>query len=372
MSKLGVHVSAGNRRGFGDFLKKCADAGSPVAAVQSVGQNIWDDVQRYSPDTAAGPCTFVCFRTQTNAAGKSIGDAPQAIYRGDPVVEAQNWMEQIMPVWRINRAHAYAPINEQDGGPASDMDWLNAFLLRCIHIAEREGFTIAGPNSSTGNPRDDSLVTRIVNLFFAHRVPVLAERLNLSVTKSRASAAALGVITPGSAEDRWQRLLPALQAMKAGHHILTLHQYSLDRGTLMASAPYLALRHRRDIAFLSQYNAVPKILINEANQGVGGVPKNSAQWLADLKAYDAELMRDKGVIAACVYTLGGSENIVGALPALGTYIAATPTPIDPGDIGQTVRITLTGLEQFEHVVDPSWTSLKAVLTTAKDVNARIE
>lgn len=364
MSKLGVHVSAGNRRGFGDFLKKCAEAKSPVAAVQAVDQNVWDDVQRYSPSTA------VFFRTQLNAAGKSIGDAPQAMYRGEPNAEAQNWMEQIIPVWRVNRAHGYVPINEQDGGPAGDMDWLNTFLLRCVHIANREGFKIAGPNFSTGNPRDDSIVTQIVSALFKHSVPKLAARLNLSVSRSRAYAAALGVITPGSAEDRWNRLIPVLRAMKAGGHVLTLHQYGLHYGSLMASAPYLALRHRRDVAFLAQYDAVPLILINECGWGVGGIPKNAQQWLADLRAYDAALMADRAVIGACVYQLGGAENIVNGLTALGDYIAATPTPME--QVGQTIHITLNGVEQFEHVTEPTWTNLRAVLLTAPDVNARIE
>jgi len=30
MSKLGIHVSSGDRHGFGDLLRTCANAGSPV------------------------------------------------------------------------------------------------------------------------------------------------------------------------------------------------------------------------------------------------------------------------------------------------------------------------------------------------------
>lgn len=332
MSKLGLHVTIGRRDGFGNALLRCSVANSPIAVLQAVDVDLWPDVSRYSP------ATRLIFRTKLDSTGREIGDGPQAMYTGDPAVEADVWMTKILPRWRQNRAHYYAPINEQDGGPVSDMDWLNAFLLRCLTIAQDNGFKLALPNFSTGNPRDDSLITRLVYLLFEHRVPALAARLNGEIEKSRAKTTA---IIPGSAEDRWQRLIPALRALRDTGGVLTLHQYGLHYGALMASAPYLALRHRRDAAFLRASDALPRIVINEAGPGVGGIEPDIPRWLSDLSAYDAELMRDQYVIGAAVYQLGGAENIVAGLSNLAGYIASTPTPeLPPEPEPQPASLTL--------------------------------
>lgn len=334
MSKLGLHVTIGNRTGFGAALLRAATAGSPFPVLMAVDQDLWPDVKQYSPTTR------LVFRTQMDALGREIGDGPQNMWRGQPRAEAEAWMQKIMPRWRANRANYYAPINEQDGGDASDMDWLNEFLIRCMEIAEAEGFTLAVPNFSTGNPRDDSALTKFV-YSLGHSVPKLVQRLNVSLTRSRAQAAIDNVasIIPGSAEDRWNRLVPALQKARAGGHALTIHQYGLHFGTLMASVPYLALRHRRDAAFLRSREALPKIIINEAGPGVGGINPDVTRWLADLKSYDTELMRDDYVLGACVYQLGGAENIVTGLNRLTDYVAATPT-ITPPPPDPVTRLTL--------------------------------
>lgn len=325
MSRLGLHVTIGNRSGFGDALLRCSVAGSPIPVLQTVDVDLWPDVAQYSPQTR------LVFRTKFDAAGREIGDGPQAMYTGEPNAEAEAWMAKMMPRWRLNRAHYYAPINEQDGGPASDMDWLNVFLLRCIAIAQENGFKLAAPNFSTGNPRDDSPISRLVYALFQHRVPALAARLMNSVVVSNTLAALDGNIVPGSAEDRWQRLIPAMTALRDTGGVLTIHQYGLHYGWLMASAPYLALRHRRDLAFLQSVDAAPRIVINEAGPGAGGFHGGINAWLADLAAYDAQLMVDPYVLGACIYQLGGAENIVTGLAQLAGYIAAHPTPpsIDP-------------------------------------------
>ena len=98
MSKLGFHISAGNHRGLGDCLKKCADARNPLPVIFSVDQNVWPDIQQFSPTT-----TYI-FRTQKNIRNAQLGDGPGSIYTGDPVQTARDWMKEMMPVWALNKA----------------------------------------------------------------------------------------------------------------------------------------------------------------------------------------------------------------------------------------------------------------------------
>lgn len=273
MSKLGVHVSAGNRRGFGEFLQVGAAAGSPVPVVFSVDQDVWPDVQRFSPQT------LVVFRHQPRNPGEQDGlDAPEDTYHGDPVESARDWMARLMPVWRKNRAHYYAPINEQDAGTLAGYTWLNTFSIECLTIADGEGFKLALYGFSGGNPRDG--VTDL-------------DRSTL--------------------EDKWLELVPSLRYAKSNGHILLLHEYGFDSPaanggpatTLRASTPHLALRYRRSYRYLHRFNADPPLVISEAGAGVGGFGElGQAAWLEDAKWYDGELMRDRVVLGCCLYQVG--------------------------------------------------------------------
>jgi hypothetical protein len=299
MSKLGVHVSAGNRRGFGEFLKACSDAGSPVPVVFAVDQDVWPDVQHFSPQT------IVIYRHQPRTADGSGLDGPEDAYHGDPVKSAQRWMAANMVAWRKNRAHYYAPINEQDAGTLPGYTWLNTFSLECLRIADENGFKLALYGFSGGNPRDG--VTDL-------------DRSTL--------------------EDKWTELIPSLRYAKQHGHILLLHEYGFGSGaanggpatSLRASAPHLALRYRRSYHFLHRFQADPPLVISEAGAGVGGFEGlGQSVWLEDAQWYDRELMRDRVVLGCCLYQVGGDENIQDALPALGTYVAATPTIAPEGD-----------------------------------------
>ncbi len=287
MSKLGFHISSGNRRGLGDLLKKCADAGSPVPVIFAVDQDVWPDVEKFSPQT------ILIFRNQPRDKEGGGLDAPLGTYHVDPVQSAKDWMNMTMPTWAKNKAQYYAPINEQDAGEVSGYTWLNTFTVECLKIAESNGYKLALYAFSSGNPRDG------------------ATDLDRSTL-----------------EDKWHELLPSMQMAKANGHILLLHEYGFDTPTLRASAPNLALRYRRSYAYLRQFNADPPLVISEASAGAGGFQGiGLGAWLDDAKWYDSELMKDRYVIGCCLYQLGGAEKIVDALPKLGDYIAKTPTPV---------------------------------------------
>jgi hypothetical protein len=289
MSKLGLHISSGNRRGFGDYLKKCADARSPVPVIFSVSQNVWQDVQQFSPTTK------IIFRTQNDVHYTEIGDGPGSMYSGDPVQTARDWMALMMPVWALNKADYYAPLNEQDPAQLSGFTWLNAFSIECMAIAEANNFKLALFAFSAGNPKDV-------------KHPALGE--------------------PFTRDQAWLELVPSLQMAKANGHILLLHEYGLDFVTLKDSMPYLATRYRRAYRLLAQYNADPPLVISEASAGVGYAGIAPKLWVNDAAWYDSELVKDRAVIGCCLYQLGGSENFYAVLPQLAEYVVTAPTP-DP-------------------------------------------
>jgi hypothetical protein len=280
MSKLGLHVSAGNRRGFGELLAYCANANSPVAVVFSVDQDLWPDISGKSPST------LYIFRTKVN------DDAPQNAYNGDAVQMAHDWMASQIPVWRMNQANYYAPLNELDpkpqisGDPLAHYKWFNDFCVECVNIAEANGFKLALPAFSVGNPPDENGVTRY---------------------------------------EGWEQLLPLLRRLATGGHIVILHEYGEKFGTLMNSRPYHALRYRSALRFFAQYKLSIKVVISEASGGIG-YTIDQKTWMVDAAAYDTELCLDRAVVGCCLYQLGGVENFVNILPQLEMYIVSHRTP----------------------------------------------
>ncbi len=286
MSKLGVHVSSGDRRGFGDWLRDCAEAGSPVPVVFSVGQDVWPDIERYSPST------LVIFRAQNDDQGHNFGDGPGGIYTGNPIESARGWMDKMMRVWRKNHAHYYAPWNEQDPPTIAAFKWLVAFTDECQNIGHANGFKLGLYAFSAGNPKD-----------VLH--PAIGD--------------------PFTRDDSAMILIPSLQRAKREGDILLLHEYGLHFGTLRASQPWLALRYRHLYRLLRQYNADAPLAISEASKGVG-FSGNPEEWRRDLQWYDSELMKDRVVIGCCMYQAGGAENLKEQFAPLTTYMKSAKTP----------------------------------------------
>ena len=287
MSKLGLHISSGKRNGFGAYLQKCAAAGSPVPVIFSVGQSLWDELQQVSPQT------ILIFRTQADIHHNDIGDGPGSMYQGDPVQAARDWMALMMPMWALNKADYYAPLNEQDPALLSGFTWLNTFTIECLKIAEANHYKLALYAFSSGNPKDVD-----------H--PAEGE--------------------PFTRDQAWLELVPSLQYAKANGHILLLHEYGFDFVTLKASMPYLATRYRHAYRLLAPYNSDPPLVISEASAGVGYAGIAPKAWINDAAWYDSELVKDRAVIGCCLYQLGGSENFYSILPQLAEYTANAPTP----------------------------------------------
>lgn len=338
-TQAGFHVSAGSHRGFKQILLDCYTAYTPLAVVFALDQDVWPDLRDVYRDIPPDdfPTTLI-FRTQKDYHGQEIGDGPGDMFVGDPIQSARNWMAQIMPVWGLNHAHYYAPLNEQDGGKLQDMTWLDIWLLEAMIIAKQNGFKLAFPAFSTGNPRDGEVSWDDYSL-----------------------------------EERWHELLPALRQAKADGHVLILHEYglaspghdNLPATTLQASAPYLALRCFRSLAYLLANGAAPLTYITEASASVGYRPAvygsiTQQQWLDDVKWYDGVLRKYSIFGGFCLYQYGGAENLEEVVPQLSLQIQQQPAPTLgelPYGEGAESMFGLHGRSGSQHR-EADWTALR--------------
>jgi hypothetical protein len=299
-TKLGLHISSGPRGGFGDYLAKCQPT-----VVFSVGQDVMPDVKKYSP------ATKVIFRTQFGLIGKKqveVNDGPDNLYTGDPETVARDFMALVMPVWAKNKADYYAPLNEQDPGDLAGFKALNDVSIEMMKIAESNGYKLALYAFSVGNPK---------NLLKPNTEEILH--------------------TP---EECWEQLIPSLEYAKANGHILLLHEYGADKGTLSNSAPFQALRYRKVYAYLPD-SARAQLVISEASSGVG-YKGNEKGFVEDALWYGSELDKDQDVIGCCLYQVGGSENMKAILPALADAIMAEPIVVPPAPVN-VYRVVCTRL-----------------------------
>lgn len=319
MSKFGAHVSIGRRDGFGAALAQCQAAGSPVPVLFALDQNLWPDVQQYSP------ATTLIFRTQIDGQPN-----PPALWQADPVETAAGWYTRCRPIWAQNRAHYYAPGNEYDPQTLAHFDWLNAYELKLMQLADADGLKLAIGAHSTGTPSDDGGQTRY---------------------------------------EKWARLLPSLQYAKAHGHILLLHEYGLT-GYLRDSAPHLALRYRSALDCLRQFAADPITVISECSgfNGYAGQP----DWFDDLCWYDAQVLGDPRVLGFCAYQLGGAENWSRFIPRWAEYVSAHPTPpVEPPPPQTHTLIRVEPAVRVSIVIDATLDRNRVIVTRGLDIDVSV-
>ncbi len=297
MSKLGFHRSHGIADRLGEILQRCYRAGSPVALIMAVGQDVWPDVKKFSP------LTTVIYRHQPVFRKEPVDNPPDQ-YVTSPIECAQKWYALIQPNWVLNKAHYYLPTNERNPNSAAQHEWCDVFDLEMMRLAEVDDFKLALHGDSAGTPEISD----------------------------------------------WRHYQLSLAWASAHGHILALHEYGLQYGTLKNSQPFLALRYRAVHEAVHAFAPNLKIAITEASAGSGFDGKVSV-WLPDAQWYDSELMHDSYLIGAALYQLGGAENFFMILPALGDYISAHPTPpYEPPDHPQwRYTITLKDAQKIAHL-----------------------
>ncbi len=303
-SKLSVHISSGNRRGFTDWLQKCSNAGSPIRIIYSLNEDISGDIARYSPSTRW------VYRRQSEAWNR----LPDGLYLDDPEKSATRWLsaplekgKSLMDIWRLNSADWFDPLNEpvielaDPNNPAQVADtvrraqWLNTWMITALNTANSNGFKLALFSFPTGSP------------------PLLKwNEVNTSQIQVPANPDCQSIV--------WYYLLPALRLGKQLGAILSLHAYWEDRDP---STDHSAALRYRDVVSILPLDAQLPIVISEASSGNGyGTLLSGQRWIDDMAKYDSQLMKDDYVLGACAFQLGGSEsNLVSALPQYAEYIA---------------------------------------------------
>ena len=300
MSRLSVHYNdSGNKTGFGDFLKKCHDAGSPVGVIYSLNGNIAPTIAANSPGIKW------VYRRQSDGWER----LPSGFYDDDPQQSATNWLtaplehgKSLLDIWRLNPADWFDPLNEpvielaDPNNPAQVAEmirrakYLNTWMLTALDIAKQNNFKLALFSFPFGSPPYEA----------------------------------------------WPHLLPSLRRAKQLGGILSLHSYTetgplLQRDATGAFTPVTldtALRHRRIYASLPADAQLP-LLYSECSTSNGyAVEHKGQQWVDLMGEYDAELFKDDYVIGLDAFQLGGQEsNLVSVLGRYGDYIAAHPTVV---------------------------------------------
>jgi hypothetical protein len=307
VSKLSVHISSGKRDGFGDWLKKSNDAGSPIGIIYSVDENISGDIQNFSPTTKW------VYRYQTDEFNRT----PNGFLEGDPIANATDWMTKtrdshhrtLMDNWRLNNADWFDPLNEPVPDIQSKAEWFNTWMLTALNIANNNGFKLAYGSFTTGAPEINVL----------------------------------------------QFMVPSLRRAKELGAILSLHAYW--EGNDPSVEVDNALRYRSIYATLPEDARIP-IVISEASSGNGYEESTSGifmgeSWVANMARYDVELMKDPYVLGACGFQLGGQEsNMRAILPEYATYIAKTPTPANVPVILVTPPNTLPQVDPITPIPAP--------------------
>lgn len=275
MSKAaGVHVSHTNRTGFGDYLRIPAEAGNPIPLIYGLNQNLAADVQQHSP------VTKLIYR-DTRFGADPFNDAFFLMTEAQAEAAGRAWVSRYAPVWSLNPANWYAFCNEPGVHTAQAYKLYAAFNIGAMQKANEIGVRLALYGWSTGAP-DLTLV---------------------------------------------QHLIPSLIMAKAGGHILSLHEYSLE-GPMITTPPNPLILRYRQLRALLPANAQCDFALTEIGPGAGwGTPYTGQAYVNVIAAYDSEIMKDAYVIGGCLFDVGNSEsNLSQDFRLLAAYAAATPTP----------------------------------------------
>lgn len=332
MSKLTVHYnSAGNKTGFGSFLKTTFDAKSPVNIIYSVNGNIKDDIVRNSPTTKW------VYRRQT----ETFNRLPNNFFRDNPEENAINWLivetdptdrnRTQVQNWLLNPADWYDPLNEPVPQTREEARYLNRWMIKALEIANLNGLKLAMFSFAFGTPEYGF----------------------------------------------WSELIPSLELGKRYGAILSLHEYSKDGPMMEAVDDEFVLRYRKVYNLLPESARLP-LVISEASPDNGyGMGFSGQAWVNDMATYDVELMKDSYVLGACGYQLGGNEsNLVDALPNLTEYVKTHPTKEDEDMklnyvvVGYLAPQNAT-LEQVKLIQEAAFPTRSTVSQSADDVRALV-
>jgi len=278
----GLHITTGDRTGYGDFLRNC----NRSIALQSVGDfgALWEAKQ-------IQPRTVTVARVYPE--GNEGDDTPPGNWQW-PANEigniARDWMARIYPILDRNtfKPDYIGFVNEPDPADAEAMLRANDFMWYCMADADTHGVKLAIWAWTAGLPR----TPRIDPTDFAQ------------------AEASLGSL---------------LYAAEHGH-CLSMHDGSVNGSRRLLRQAYedqTALRYRIYKTLMDEHGwPMPGIVITEAYQVEG---YRNPDW-NDWAWYLQELAKDEYVLGSCWFTVGnyGKQNVSGQLPEFADLLAALP------------------------------------------------
>lgn len=257
MSKLGAHVNAGARNGYGEFC-----AAKPAVILSTEGGALVEARQLSQGQT------ITIYRDTT-----VYLDVPQGMDQMTPEQARQmadTLYPQLKAKWLLNPADYYTPQNEPAGNDETVMPTYVAYEQRLMELAEADGFKLCVLNLSGGTPADIEV---------------------------------------------WKQVyVPHIQRAFAGGHIYGRHAYGGDLVNSSGQAfdgnverPLLEAAHLRSLG-LNGGIAITELGLNAGFGFVG-----DAHFVDQVTRYEALLEQHSNVIGGCLWTLG--DFIPGSLNA---------------------------------------------------------
>lgn len=284
MSLAGIHFSfSPKHNNFSGYLASCHNAGSPLALVFSVNQDVATDIRKHSPSTLA------VFRYKDTSSNKNGNGDDWPVGQGDPTVAGRSQMDKAYAKFRLNSLHDFfSATNELNPSNEQHHHWAAAYYLSQMQRANELGIKVVWGNFSAGTPD----------------------------------------------YNEWPYYDNCVRFSAEHGHVLGLHEYGLQYGAMRHAPDDLVLRYRKVYASFKQ-RGLPwtKLIISEC--GPGGYI--SGRDLEDVVWYDEQLTADRlaglPILGCAFYQWGMDEaaQFVDLAPRFFEYVKTHPTPVPSPD-----------------------------------------
>lgn len=248
MSKGGVHIVGGNHTYYMDYLTLLAEAGKPVSTIMAMEDGGISEAIAVCPDTI----TF--WRNSIDG-----NDFPLINWLFTSTEQckasALDWMSKCYPIWNLNPAKYYLPINEPNPTTQDDVHWMTEWLTYAIEDANPRGYKLCVGGFSAGTP------------------------------------------------DYWQmeQMLDFVEMCALSGNVIGVHDWAIQ-----SMAPDASLRYRKwDEMLVKAGKARAYYAIVEAYNYMA---INQFYW-DNWAWYLRELKKDSVCLGACWYTIGDSASI---------------------------------------------------------------
>lgn len=275
---LGLHLIVGaQKEPIVDVAKRLREIGWPLGSLKGTSgtEDVLNEVATVSPETV------IIYRSLETPWG--MVDCPNT--HNSPAAEAQLWMAGMFPYWQGVQADYYEITNECQ----PPMDWLVAFSIEAMRIANEQGICLLLFSFSGGRPEPYE---------YGQLLPVYDYALQNPCRTGR-------------------------------YHGIALHAYSgSQHGLLSESGIWLGLRHRLYYAqILSQLPEAIRIpvYLTEVGPGDGRTPFKCEDVARDMIQYTQQVEKDPYIRGMNLWNFGLQGewvDLTPCLPLIGEWLVS--------------------------------------------------